>query len=68
MRERLGWTWAVPVIWILSLFISVVPASVIAQTKITLMAYNVENLFDATDDGTEQGDMAFLPMVIKQHW
>ena len=35
---------------------------------VSIMAYNVENLFDATDDGSDQGDPTFLPMSIKQKW
>ena len=32
------------------------------------MAYNVENLFDATDDGAKQEDPAYLPLSIKEQW
>lgn len=32
------------------------------------MAYNVLNLFDATDDGAAQGDPTFLPFSIKKGW
>ena len=32
------------------------------------MAYNVENLFDATDDGIDQEDPAYLPLDVKKKW
>ena len=32
------------------------------------MSYNVENLFDATDDGVYQEDLAFLPLSLKRKW
>ncbi len=32
------------------------------------MAYNVENLFDATDDGANQEDPAYLPLEVKKRW
>ena len=35
---------------------------------IMLMAYNVENLFDATDDGLLQEDVTYLPLAIKKTW
>ena len=37
-------------------------------SSISLMAYNVENLFDAEDDGLWQGDFTFLPRSIKRQW
>ncbi|MBI2027418.1 MAG: endonuclease/exonuclease/phosphatase family protein [Deltaproteobacteria bacterium] len=36
-----------------------------SDRTVGLMEYNVENLFDATDDGPEQKDVAFLPASIK---
>ena len=47
------------------------PSSLWAKTSkvnITVMAYNVENLFDAIDDGPKQEDITFLPMEIKKTW
>src|SRR3989338_7122309 len=35
---------------------------------IVLMAYNVENLFDATNDGVNQEDVTYLPLAIKKTW
>jgi endonuclease/exonuclease/phosphatase family metal-dependent hydrolase len=35
---------------------------------VSLMTYNVENLFDAHDDGIWQGDPTFLPKEIKRGW
>ena len=32
------------------------------------MAYNVENLFDATNDGVNQEDVTYLPLAIKKTW
>src|SRR3989338_9573567 len=36
--------------------------------RIMLMAYNVENLFDATNDGVNQEDVTYLPLAIKKTW
>src|SRR3989344_1339458 len=51
----------------ISIFISLLSIAHAGQT-VSLMAYNVENLFDATDDGDGQGDVTFLPMRIKKTW
>ncbi|MBI2609089.1 MAG: endonuclease/exonuclease/phosphatase family protein [Deltaproteobacteria bacterium] len=56
---------ALPVLILLSLSISVESKG---KRSITLMAYNVENLFDATHDGEDQKDLAFLPMSEKRKW
>lgn len=32
------------------------------------MSYNVENLFDAIDDGEYQEDVTFLPLKVKKKW
>ncbi|OGQ18295.1 MAG: hypothetical protein A3B70_05990 [Deltaproteobacteria bacterium RIFCSPHIGHO2_02_FULL_40_11] len=38
------------------------------DTTVSIMSYNVENLFDATDDGAKQMDPAYLPLSIKKKW
>lgn len=38
------------------------------KKSVMLMAYNVENLFDATDDGEKQEDVTYLPLAIKKTW
>jgi len=40
----------------------------VSQKYVSLMAYNVLNLFDATDDGDAQGDPTFLPFSVKKGW
>ncbi|MBI3019696.1 MAG: endonuclease/exonuclease/phosphatase family protein [Deltaproteobacteria bacterium] len=40
----------------------------IEKSEISIMTYNVENLFDATDDGVKQEDPAYLPMEVKKRW
>ncbi len=57
------------VIWLIA--IGLLPQKVLFardQKVISIMAYNVLNLFDATDDGDEQGDPTFLPLLIKKGW
>ena len=39
-----------------------------APQTISLMAYNLENMFDATNDGVLQGDVTFLPLSVKKKW
>lgn len=34
--------------------------------RVTVMAFNVENLFDADDDPANSGDDAYLPLAVKQ--
>ncbi|MBI4041358.1 MAG: endonuclease/exonuclease/phosphatase family protein [Deltaproteobacteria bacterium] len=36
------------------------------KKNISMMAYNVENLFDAVDDGEDQLEVTFLPLAEKQ--
>lgn len=40
----------------------------ISKSEVSIMAYNVENLFDATDDGADQQDPAYLPLAVKKRW
>lgn len=35
---------------------------------VSMMTYNVENLFDAVDDGDLQKDVTFLPLKVKRKW
>jgi len=53
---------------ILLLFMSIPKTALSASSNISVMAYNVENLFDATDDGVWQGDATYLPMRLKKRW
>jgi endonuclease/exonuclease/phosphatase family metal-dependent hydrolase len=39
-----------------------------SSQSVSLMSYNVENLFDATDDGVKQEDPAFIPLILKRKW
>lgn len=57
------------VIWVIatSLFFSS-PLFAREQNYVSFMAYNVLNLFDATDDGDVQGDPTFLPFSVKKRW
>ena len=68
-----GCRYSVDLLGILSLLLlSINPLPLFARhierSEISIMAYNVENLFDATDDGAKQEDPAYLPLSIKEQW
>ncbi|MBI3018029.1 MAG: hypothetical protein HYY62_08610, partial [Deltaproteobacteria bacterium] len=68
-----GCRYSVDLLGILSLLLlSINPLPLLARhiekSEISIMAYNVENLFDATDDGVNQEDPAYLPLEVKKSW
>lgn len=48
-------------------FIAIVSAASAQEFhRVTVMAFNVENLFDAEDDPDNTGDDTYLPLAVKQ--
>lgn len=62
-KSRTNEAWTAPVVWLLLLLL-LFPFSLSGQERLRFMTYNVENLFDCTDDSLTR-DEAFLPTSLR---
>jgi len=49
----------------LAILVVAVPAAAQDARRVTLMSYNVENLFDTQDNPAREGDNTYLPLALK---